>query len=61
MALEAVPLQSFDKLSPESIKWWDDLQKAFCSNFVGNLTHLATRVELRGCTQKKDESFQEYY
>jgi hypothetical protein len=61
MALEAVPLQWFDKLSPGSITCWDDLQKAFSSNFARILTHLATRVELRGCTQKKDESFQEYY
>jgi hypothetical protein len=61
MALEVVPLQWFDKLSPGSIMCWDDLQKAFCSNFIGILTHLATRVELRGCTQKKDESFREYY
>jgi hypothetical protein len=37
------------------------LHKAFYSNFQGILTHSATQVELRGCTQKKDESFQEYY
>jgi hypothetical protein len=61
MALEAVPLQWFDKLSPRSITCWDDLQKAFSSNFVGILTHPVTGVELRGCTQKKDESFQKYY
>jgi hypothetical protein len=61
MALKAVSLQWFDKLSPKSITCWDDLHKAFSSNFVGILTHPATRVELRGCTQKKDESFREYY
>jgi hypothetical protein len=46
MALEEIPLQWFDKLSPGSITCWDDLQKAFCSNFEGILTHPATRVEL---------------
>jgi hypothetical protein len=40
---------------------WDDLLKAFSSNFAGILTHPTTWVELRGCTQKKDESFQKYY
>jgi hypothetical protein len=59
--LEAIPLQWFDKLSPGSITCWDDLQKALSSNFAGILTHLGTRVELRGCTQKKDENFREYY
>jgi hypothetical protein len=61
MALEAVPLQWFDKFSPGSITCWDDLQKTFYSNFAGILTHPGTWVELRGCTQKKDESFREYY
>jgi hypothetical protein len=61
MALEAVPLQWFDKLSPRSIMCWDDLQKVFLQQLRSILTHPATRVELRGCTQKKDESFWEYY
>jgi hypothetical protein len=35
MALEIMPLQWFDKLSPGSIMGWGDLQRAFCENFTG--------------------------
>jgi hypothetical protein len=39
MALENMPLQWFDKLNPGSIRGWEDLQRAFCENFVGIITH----------------------
>jgi len=37
------------------------LQRKFCENFYGVLTHPSTRIELRTCKQKLDETFQEYY
>ena len=33
----------------------------FCENCCGVLTHPSTRIELRTCKQKPDETFQEYY
>jgi hypothetical protein len=44
MALENMPLQWFDKLSLGSIRGWEDLQRAFCENFAGIITH----AELKG-------------
>jgi hypothetical protein len=61
MALEAMPLQWFDKLSPGSIKGWADLQKAFCENFTGIITHPITHAELKGFKQKGGESLRDYY
>jgi hypothetical protein len=57
VALEAVPLQWFDKLSPGSIKCWVDLQKAFCSNFAGILTHPATWGSLEDVLKRKTKAF----
>lgn len=51
MALEALPLQWFDKLRPGSIKYWEDLQRAFYNNFVGIITHPMTPAELKGLRQ----------
>jgi hypothetical protein len=48
MALEAMPLQWFDKLSPGSIRGWENLQRAFCENFACIITHPITQVELKG-------------
>jgi hypothetical protein len=48
MALEAIPLQWFDKLSPLSIRGWEDLQRAFCENFAGIITYPITHAELKG-------------
>lgn len=50
-----------DKLRLNSIDTWEQLQRKFCENFCGVLTHPSTRIELRTCKQKLDESFQEYY
>jgi hypothetical protein len=61
MALENMPLQWFDKLNPGSIRGWEDLQTAFCENFVGIITHPITHAELKGLKQKGDESLRDYY
>jgi len=61
MALEAMPLQWFDKLRSRSIKYWEDLQEAFCNNFAGIITHPMTVAELKGVKQRRGESLREYY
>ena len=61
MALETMPLQWFDKLNPGSIRNWEDLQRVFCENFVGIITHPITHVELKGLKQKGGESLRNYY
>ena len=61
MALETVPLAWFDKLQPNSMDTWEQLQCKFCENFCGVLTHPSTQIWLRTCKQKPDETFQEYY
>jgi hypothetical protein len=48
MALKNMPLQWFDKLNLGSIKGWEDLQRAFCKNFTGIITHPITHAELKG-------------
>ena len=61
MAFETVPLTWFDKLCPNSIDTWEQLQCKFCENFCGVLTQPSTQIELRTYKQKLDETFQEYY
>jgi len=61
MALETMPLQWFDKLNPGSIRNWEDLQRAFCENFTGIITHPITHAELKGLKQKEGESLRDYY
>lgn len=61
MALEAMPLEWFDRLRPGSIRYWEDLQRAFCHNFVGIITHPMTPAELKGLRQRKGETLREYY
>jgi hypothetical protein len=61
MALEAMPLQWFDKLNLGLIRGWEDLQRAFCDNFVGIITHPITHAELKGLEQKGGESLRDYY
>lgn len=61
MALESMPLEWFDKLPPGSIQYWEDLQRAFCHNFAGIITHPITPAELKGMKQRKGESLREYY
>jgi hypothetical protein len=52
MALEATPLQWFNKLNLGSVRGWEDLQKAFCENFTGIITHPITHAELKGSSKK---------
>jgi hypothetical protein len=47
-----MPLQWFDKLSPGSIRGWGDLQRTFCENFTGIITHPK---------QKGGENLRDYY
>jgi len=61
MALDTVSLAWFDKLRARSIDTWGQLQRKFCENFCGVLTHPSTQNELRACKQKLDETFQQYY
>jgi hypothetical protein len=61
MALEAMPLQWFDKLNPGSIRGWEDLQRALCDDFAGIITHPITHAELKGLKQKEGKSFRDYY
>jgi hypothetical protein len=61
MALETMPLQWFDKLNPRSIRGWEDLQRAFCENFTGIITHPITHAELKGLKQKGGKSLRDYY
>jgi hypothetical protein len=61
MALENMPLQWFDKLNLGSIKGWEDLQRAFCKNFIGIITHPITHAELKGLKQKGGENLRDYY
>jgi hypothetical protein len=61
MALETMPLQWFGKLNPRSIRGWEDLQRAFCENFAGIITHPIMDAELKGLKQKGDESLRDYY
>jgi hypothetical protein len=61
MALENMPLQWFDKLTSGSIRGWEDLQKTFCENFAGIITHHITHAELKGLNQKGGESLRDYY
>jgi hypothetical protein len=61
MALETMPLQWFDKLNPESIRGWEDLQRALCENFVGIITHPITHAKLKGLKQKRGKSLKDYY
>ena len=56
-----MPLQWFDKLRPRSIRYWADLQEAFCNNFAGIITHPMTTAELKGIRQRRGESLREYY
>jgi hypothetical protein len=37
------------------------LQRAFCKNFTGIITHPITHVELKGLKQKGGESLRDYY
>jgi hypothetical protein len=37
------------------------LQRAFCENFAGIITHLITHAELKGLKQKGGESLRNYY
>ena len=61
MALETMPLQWFDKLNLGSIRNWEDLQRVFCENFMGIITHPITHAELKGLKQKGGESLRNYY
>jgi hypothetical protein len=61
MTLEAMPLQWFDKLSPESIRGWKDLQRAFCEKFASIITHPITQAELKGLKQKSGKSLRDFY
>jgi hypothetical protein len=61
MALENMPLQWFNKLNPGSVRGWEDLQRAFCENFAGIITHPITHAELKGLKQKGGESLRDYY
>lgn len=61
MVLEAMPLQWFDKLKPRSIRYWEDLQAAFCNNFAGIITHPMIAAELKGVKQRGGESLWDYY
>jgi hypothetical protein len=61
MALENMPLQWFDKLNLEIIKGWENLQRAFCKNFAGIITHPITHIELKALKQKGGESLRDYY
>lgn len=56
MALEAMPLEWFDKLPRGSIRHWEKLQQAFCHNFAGIITHPMTPAELKAMRQRKGES-----
>jgi hypothetical protein len=56
-----MPLQWFDKLNPGSIRGWEDLQRAFCDNFVSIITYPITNAELKGFKQKGGESLRDYY
>jgi hypothetical protein len=60
MALETMPLQWFDKLSPGSIKGWKYLQRSFCENFTGIITHPITHTELKALKQNGGESLRGY-
>jgi hypothetical protein len=44
-----------------SIRGWEDLQRAFCKNFTGIITHPITHAELKGLKQKGGESLGDYY
>jgi hypothetical protein len=61
MALGNMPLQWFDKLNLGSIRGWEDLQRAFCENFTGIITHPIAHIELKGLKQKGGESLRDYY
>ena len=37
------------------------MQRAFCKNFAGIITHPITHAELEGLKQKGDESLGDYY
>jgi broad specificity phosphatase PhoE len=37
------------------------LQRAFCENFAGIITHPITHAELKGLKQNGDESLKDYY
>ncbi|XP_066360871.1 uncharacterized protein [Miscanthus floridulus] len=56
-----MPLQWFDKLKPRSIRYWDDLQTAFCNNFAGIITHPMMASKLKGVRQRRGESLRDYY
>ena len=51
----------FDKLNPGSIRNWEDLQRAFCKNFAGIITHPIIHTELKELKQKGGESLRNYY
>lgn len=46
MALESAPLAWFDKIKPDSIDSWENLQRMFAENFNGVLTSPSTQHEL---------------
>jgi hypothetical protein len=39
----------------------EDLQRAFCKNFAGIITHPITHTKLKGLKQKGGESLRDYY
>jgi hypothetical protein len=61
MALETMPLQWFNKLNSGSIRGWEDLQRTFCENFTGIITHPITHAELKGLKQMGGRSLRDYY
>ena len=42
MALESTPLAWFDKIKPDSVDSWENLQRMFAKNFSGELTRPST-------------------
>jgi hypothetical protein len=49
-----------NNLCEGTIKWWADLERAFCNHFEGAFTKLATSWDLLGCNRKTSKSLCDY-
>ena len=60
MCMEQAPLTWLDTLERRSIDKWEDLKKAFTSNFAGALGRANTKMDLARVKRKNGETLRTY-
>ena len=61
MSLESVPLNWFYSLDPTKVSTWDEITKAFLSQYSSNTEFQVTLRELEVLKQNEDEGFTSFY